>query len=286
MISLDSIIQLFGGCFVAIFLYQCMLFGIACYKKNNGIADIGWGLGLIVISLVSMVHYVVSCLFEDTFGGQIHADRVFLLMILFVTAWGLRLSIYLFVRNWSKSEDWRYAKWRQEWGHNFYLRSFFQVFMLQGFLMVVIGSPILLASFDHTYGYGLFQWIIVTIGSALWLIGFFFEAVSDYQLAQFKKDPANKGRVMKYGVWQYTRHPNYFGEASMWWGIFLLSCVSAQGVVDVLLRMVGPALLTFMLLRVSGVTMLESKYKGNKEYEDYQKRTSAFIPMPTKKGAV
>lgn len=155
--------------------------------------------------------------------------------------------------------------------------------------MLVIGSPIILAANDSlviNYGHTTIESLLSSFGVIIWLIGFFFEAAGDYQLAQFKKDPSNKGRIMKYGVWHYTRHPNYFGEASMWWGIFLLSCVSAHGVVDVLLRAIGPATITFMLLRVSGVTMLESKYKGNKEYEDYQKRTSAFIPLPTKKGAV
>jgi steroid 5-alpha reductase family enzyme len=117
----------------------------------------------------------------------------------------------------------------------------------------------------------------------LWLIGFFFQAVGDYQLFIFKKDISNKGRIMRYGVWRYTRHPNYFGESAMWWGIFLISCVSAHSIIGILLRTVGPAMITFMLLRVSGVTMLEGKYKGNTEYEEYQKNTSSFIPMLSKK---
>ncbi len=271
----------------AILIFQTWAFTIAVIRQNNGIADIGWPLGFVVITVCSYYFYQVK---RSVTEPAEHLDIFFFILLALVAIWGLRLFIYLAVRNWNKPEDWRYAKWRQEWGDSVFIRSFFQVFMLQGVLLVIIASPIVLSAIAaHTSTYEVYDWyhyVIAAVAIAIWLIGFFFEAVGDHQLAQFKKDPANKGKVMKYGVWQYTRHPNYFGEASMWWGIFFLSCVSADGVIDILLRAIGPATITFMLLRVSGVTMLESKYKGNKEYEDYQKRTSAFIPMPTKKGAV
>lgn len=272
-------------CLLGVLIFQTIVFGVALLKRNNGVADISWGLGFIIISACSLfIHHTINSI-EHT-----PPNPFLILLSILVTLWGLRLSIYLFIRNWSHTEDWRYAKWRQEWGKNFYVRSFFQVFVLQGLLMIIIGSPIILCAIYSDSGlkeyYTVSQYASAGVGMLLWLIGFFFESVGDHQLAQFKKDPANKGKVMRYGVWQYTRHPNYFGEASMWWGIFLLSCVSAHGVIDILLRAIGPATITFLLLRVSGVTMLESKYKGNKEYEDYQKRTSAFIPLPTKKGAV
>ncbi|MBS1619398.1 MAG: DUF1295 domain-containing protein, partial [Bacteroidetes bacterium] len=260
----------------AILIFQTWAFTIAVIRQNNGIADIAWPLGFVVVSGCSWYFYHIKLSLTQNAGEP----DIFLLFIIgLVAVWGLRLFFYLAMRNWNKPEDWRYAKWRQEWGDSAFIRSFLQVFMLQGVLLVIIASPIVLSAIaartSASEGYEWYQYTIGAIGVLIWLIGFFFEAVGDSQLAGFKQDPANKGRIMRYGVWQFTRHPNYFGEASMWWGIFLLSCVSAHGVVDVVLRAVGPALLTFMLLRVSGVTMLESKYKGNKEYEDYQKRTSA-----------
>ena len=266
--------EIFLRCAIAVFAFQCLLFVIALLKKNNGIADIGWGLGFIIISVIAYFFRA------DTPDPDWTSQD---LILFFVLAWGLRLSIYLLIRNWNKPEDWRYAAWRQDWGRSFFIRSFLQVFILQGFFMMVIGSPIMLAFLSpyeiQVHQHILLAEIAMSMGIIFWLIGFFFQAVGDAQLFRFKKDPANKGRVMRYGVWRYTRHPNYFGEATMWWGIFLISCVSAHGVLDVVLRMIGPATITFMLLRVSGVTMLENKYKGNKEYEDYQTNTSSFIPM-------
>jgi steroid 5-alpha reductase family enzyme len=154
-------------------------------------------------------------------------------------------------------------------------------------MMTIIGYPILMAGayFGHERDTQLSTQaiLLLTSGTALWLIGFFFQAVGDAQLFRFKKDPANKGHVMRYGLWRYTRHPNYFGEAAMWWGIFLLCYISARDMLDIALMAVSPLTITFMLLRVSGVTMLENKYKGNQEYEDYQRNTSSFIPMPPAK---
>lgn len=254
-----------------------MLFVVACLKKNNGVADIGWGIGFVIITIVSIRNMPERSIDLDW--------EVMLVIFSLVTLWALRLSVYLFIRNWGKPEDWRYAKWRQDWGDAFYIRSFLQVFILQGILMLVVGSPIMLASYN---GVDMLSdtYLLYFFGGLLWLIGFFFQAVGDYQLFVFKKDPANRGQLMKYGLWHYTRHPNYFGEACMWWGIFLIACITADTVKEVLLLMIGPATITFLLLRVSGVTMLESKYKGNKEYEEYQKNTSVFLPLPTKKGAV
>jgi steroid 5-alpha reductase family enzyme len=274
--------ETFLRCAAAIFIFQCLLFLIALLKKNNGIADIGWGLGFIIIAGLCTHYYLFKCAFASIFTERSEPDIAFLLLVSLVAVWGLRLSIYLLIRNWSKPEDWRYAKWRQDWGKSFLIRSFLQVFVLQGFFMMVIGSPIILSALDSATDAKPntpWQYILGSLGLILWLIGFFFQAVGDYQLFVFKKDLSNKGRVMRYGVWRYTRHPNYFGEATMWWGIFLISCVSAHGIIGILLRTFGPATITFMLLRVSGVTMLESKYKGNIEYEEYQKNTSSFIPM-------
>jgi steroid 5-alpha reductase family enzyme len=283
---MENLLSLILGSGIYILAFQCLLFIVALFKKNNGVADIGWGLGFIIIAGIGSYYYIfsysISCMFREYCG----IDPAFVLLVSLVLLWGLRLTIYLLIRNWHTAEDWRYAKWRQDWGKYFYFRSFLQVFVLQGVFMLVIGSPILLSAVQSStapFSYSFIQVTLFSLGLALWSIGFFFQAVGDYQLFVFKKDPANKGKVMRYGVWEYTRHPNYFGESSMWWGIFLLSCVSAHSLTDVLLRLIGPSTITFMLLRVSGVTMLENKYKGNKEYEEYQKNTSSFIPMPSGK---
>ena len=278
--------QIFLLSTASIFAFQSLLFIIALLRKNNGIADIGWGIGFIIITGWALYYYTfkyaVSCIFRE----DSTPDFSFILICILVALWGLRLTIYLLIRNWGKPEDWRYAKWREDWGKNIIIRSYLQVFVLQGFFMLVIGSPILLSALDSQTDpitYTIIQYFLLVVGLVAWLIGFFFQAVGDYQLFVFKKDPTNKGRVMRYGVWRYTRHPNYFGEATMWWGIFLISCVSGHGGIGIALRLIGPATITFMLLRVSGVIMLESKYKGNADYEDYQRKTSSFIPMPPAK---
>jgi steroid 5-alpha reductase family enzyme len=117
------------------------------------------------------------------------------------------------------------------------------------------------------------------LGAAVWLAGFLFEAVGDYQLGQFKRKPESKGKIMTSGLWRYTRHPNYFGEAALWWGIWLAALSVEGGWAGI----ISPLTIGFLLLKVSGVTMLEKKYVGNEEFAAYARRTSAFFPMPPKK---
>lgn len=141
--------------------------------------------------------------------------------------------------------------------------------------MFVVLLPVVLAN-QHAETpllTGILSFALVLIGTALWLIGFYFQAVGDYQLMQFKKDSANKGKIMRYGLWAYTRHPNYFGEATMWWGIFLIALTSYTSFLDIVVAIRGPLTIQYLLLKVSGVVMLESKYKENVEYKDYQENT-------------
>jgi steroid 5-alpha reductase family enzyme len=180
------------------------------------------------------------------------------------------LTLHIFLRNHGKPEDFRYANWRKEWGKHVVIRSFFQVFMLQGFFMFIIALPIIItkASVPQKLGF------IEIAGSIIWLIGFLFEAIGDYQLLKFKKLPENKGKIITTGLWKYTRHPNYFGECVMWWGIFIVSIPSGYFYISV----ISPLVLTWLLTRVSGVPMLEEKYKGNEEFEQYAKKTNSFVP--------
>jgi len=174
------------------------------------------------------------------------------------------------LRKRKRGEDFRYAKWRAHWGRWFIVRSYLQVFLLQGLILLVISYSVMVV--NHSTDSGWTPWDV--IGLCLWLIGFFFEAVGDDQLIRFKRDAANKGKIMTTGLWKTTRHPNYFGESAMWWGIFLIALSVKNGWTAV----VSPVVITVMLLKVSGVPMLEKKYAGNREFEEYARKTNAFFP--------
>lgn len=192
-----------------IFVYMNLVFILSLVKKNAAIVDIAWGLGFVLV--------VASNLARESLAHQTPDPRQLLTAVL-VFIWGTRLSWHIYKRNKGKPEDYRYANWRQKWGKNFVLRSYFQIFMLQGFFMLVILTPVLLVFKNRTSGLNLLDFL----GLAVWLAGFFFEATADYQLRRFKKNPENRGRLVTTGLWKYSRHPNYFGESVMWWGLFLI----------------------------------------------------------------
>lgn len=224
---------------------------------NAGIVDPFWGLGFVVLC----VHFFVSGMGDDT-------RRLAVLVLCAV--WGLRLFGYLFWRNWGKPEDYRYQQFRNHYGaHRYWWFSFFQVFLLQGVLLWLISLPLLVAQFSPR------PWnLIDALACVVWLIGFLFESVGDYQLMKFKSSPDNKGKLLTTGVWKYTRHPNYFGDACVWWsfGLFAMAAGSYW-------PMLSSLLMTWLLLRVSGVALLERALKKQKPgYEDYMSNTPAFFP--------
>ncbi len=193
------------------------------------------------------------------------------LVLVLVTIWSLRLSVYITARNWGEPEDYRYQSIRRNYEPGFGWKSLYIVFGLQGVLAWVISLPLLPAVMS-----GAALGPLDVIAAALWLVGFIFEAGGDYQLARFKRDPANKGRVLDTGLWRYTRHPNYFGDFCIWWGFYLFA-VAAGGWWSI----VAPLLMSFLLLRVSGVAMLESTIGYRRpEYANYIRRTNAFFPGP------
>lgn len=247
---------------LAVVLYMTLLFLLALRMKDNSIVDIGWGPGFVLVAALTFF-------WEPGFEAR-HA-----LVSALTLVWGARLGVHIWLRKRGKPEDFRYAAWRKSWGRSFVLRSFFQIFMLQAVLLLLVSWPVWWVNLSR--GRGL-TWLDAA-GAAVWLVGFFFEAAGDAQMERFKRDPANRGRIVASGLWRLSRHPNYFGEVTMWWGLFLVALGAPLGFTAV----VSPALITFLLLRVSGIPMLERKYAGRPDWEDYARRTSAFFPWLPKK---
>jgi steroid 5-alpha reductase family enzyme len=194
-------------------------------------------------------------------------------------SWGGRLALHIGVRKRGKGEeDFRYAAMRADHGEAFRIRSLFTVFLFQAVLIWAIAIPVQVGQVA-TEPPGLT--LLDFLGAAVWAVGFAFETVADRQLRTFLADPANRGRVMDRGLWRYSRHPNYFGDSLIWWGIFLVAAATPWGWTTVF----SPLLMTFFLVKVSGVPMLEEALARRREgYREYMERTSSFIPWPPKRG--
>ena len=250
----------------AILAAMTALWLLSLALRNASIVDVAWGLGFAGVA-------ALAALAGDGYGPRR------LLVAALACAWGMRLGSYIFLRNRGKGEDPRYQAMRRGAGDRFWWFSFFQVFLLQGLLMWFISAPLVASATarrpDH---------IALTdiAGLLVWAIGFGFEAIGDWQLARFKMDPDNRGRVMEQGLWRYTRHPNYFGDATLWWGLFIIAAGTTNGYLSVL----SPLLMTFLLVRVSGVALLErSQARTKPAYRDYIERTSPFIPWFPRRAA-
>lgn len=255
-----------------VWLFMSIFFLIAQIKKNNGLADVGWGLGFVVIAISSFIY---------AFLNQ-GVDWIGIAVLVLVALWGLRLFYYLGIRNWNKPEDFRYVNMKKKWQTKLTLKAYVYVFMLQGLFMYVISLPIQFAfHLSPLSNFALSNYLVLGIGVLIWLFGYYFEVVGDQQLKTFKSNPENKGKIMDQGLWRLTRHPNYFGEAVMWWAIFIVSLASLNPVA--LLGFFGPLTINWLLLYVSGVPMLEKKYANNEAYQAYAKVTSKFLPRPPKK---
>jgi len=226
--------------------------------RDVSIVDIAWGLGFVAVAWVAFA------------SGDGDAGRRLLLAIL-VTLWGLRLAGYIGRRKLRHpGEDPRYGEWRKKWGERFWLVSLGNVFLLQAVLVWIVSLPLQGAS-SHDGG---LRWLDF-VGVALWAVGVFFEGVGDAQMARFKADPSNKGTVMDRGLWRLTRHPNYFGDFCVWWGIGLIALSAGAW-----WTLVGPAVVTLLLTRVSGKDHLERSMSTRPGYEEYVERTSGFFPRP------
>lgn len=246
---------------LVLFVYMSLWFVFSLIKKRNDVADVAWGLGFVLMAWTSMF-------LSNDFGL-----RSVLINIL-VSIWGLRLAWHIHTRNKGKTEDYRYEAWRKEWGSFFYIRSYFQVYLLQGLLLFLIVSPVLVINKSYNSSVGLLD----LVGVLVWLFGFYFEVVGDAQLARFIKNPENKGKLMQSGLWAYTRHPNYFGEVTLWWGVWLVALSVPNGIYAI----IGPLTITFLILKVSGIPLLEKKMEENPDFQEYKSRVSMFIPLPRK----
>ncbi len=246
-------------CGAAIGILMLSVWLLSLYCKDVSIVDIAWGLGFVLVAWTS--HLLRA-------GSN---DSVLLPVL--VTLWGLRLSGYLAWRNHGQPEDRRYQKMRAHWGGAFPWISLLTVFGAQALVMWIVSLPV-----QTVYdGSGDRRWWLSLIGSLVFAVGLAFESLGDWQLARFKSDANNRGQVLDRGLWRYTRHPNYFGDFLVWWGIFLVAVADSQQWWTV----IGPIIMSVLLMRISGVTLLESSLKQTKPgYQAYIDRTNAFFPGP------
>jgi steroid 5-alpha reductase family enzyme len=259
-----TFLQVYLQALAVIMIFMTLLWIVSVIIKNVSIVDLFWGFGFVLTS---------SFYFLKSDGFFI---RKIILMAL-VSIWGFRLSLYLAWRNYGKGEDFRYSNFRKNYGEKrYWWISFFQTFLLQGILMWLISAPLLGVQF---YGHNKALNILDYIGIIFWITGILFEAGGDFQLAAFKANPANKGKVLDKGFWRYTRHPNYFGDSSVWWGYGFI-CLAAGSYLPAL----GSLLMTALIIKVSGVALLEKSLKEQKShYKEYIEKTSSFIPWFPKK---
>ena len=236
-----------------------LLWMLSLTLRDASIADVCWGLGFV---LLAWLYCVLS---------PALTPRSWLVAAL-ITLWGGRLALHIFRRNHGKGEDPRYQAMRASHGPAFWWRSLFTVFWLQGVILWFVALPLLVAARASQPAA---LTVVDALGVLLFAVGFAFEVVGDYQLARFKAEASNRGTVLDRGLWRYTRHPNYFGDATMWWGLYVIAASTPGGWLTVL----SPSLMTLLLLRVSGVTLLEEGLKASKPgYREYIARTPAFFP--------
>ena len=262
-ISQSVVTLLVGLVTVAVLMGGSLWF--ATRKRKLTIVDTVWGLGFVAVAFVSV--------FVTNYGDGMPGTQVFLFLLVLV--WGARLALHLHVRNSKAGEDPRYQELADADGRPFEQVALRRVFLPQGISMWLVATPVMVGMNNE----GTLAWL-GWLGFVVWAVGMFFETVGDLQLVMFKRNPDNKGKLMDRGLWRYTRHPNYFGDACVWWGIWLVAASSFAG----LLTIVGPIAMTLFLTKVTGAANNEKGMRSSKPgYDEYVRRTSGFIPMPPKK---
>jgi steroid 5-alpha reductase family enzyme len=232
---------------------------VSLIYRNVTVVDSLWGLGFVLIAWITLI-------LSDGYAAR----RV--LIAVMVTFWGLRLSLYLSWRNWGKGEDPRYGLWRKESGEKFWIVSLFKVFILQAVVMWCISLAPQFGQMSPSPKH--LTWLD-SVGACVWAAGFLFESIGDWQLARFKSNPENKGNVMDRGLWAYSRHPNYFGEFLVWWGLFFVALAAPGSWWTV----ISPVIVTVVLLKMTGIPLTEKTITSTRPgYQEYVRRTNAFFP--------
>lgn len=244
---------------LGIFLLMSFAFLLSIYYKRNDIVDFFWAMNFVVTIIILLRLY--------------RSNYPFILLSIFVIIWAVRLSGYLLFRIRSTNQDKRYVKMSSNWNGRvyFWLRSYLQIFILQGLLAAIICFPIIVFAQSNPTEIS----IKMILGGLIMLVAIVVESVADWQLIQFKLDKDNKGKILQQGLWKYSRHPNYFGEILMWWGVYVFSITGWISI----LSLISPILITFLIIRVSGVSMQESFYQKNKSYQRYALSTNALLPI-------
>jgi len=240
---------------LSVLVFVHLFFLTAVLKKDFSLIDIGWGLGFVLISFVTYFHHPLSVRNALT--------------LLVVTLWGMRLALYIFKRGRGKGEDPRYTKLRNEWGNSANLQAYLKVFLMQGTLMLIISLPITSGMTNKVNELHFLN----KLGLIVFTFGFVFEVYSDWYLNRFKSLSENKGKLCFTGPWSLCRFPNYFGEITLWYGIYLLN-VNLNNAWSIL----GPITIHFFIIKVTGVAPLERKYFLREEYQEYARRMPRMIP--------
>jgi len=261
---------------IVLFVYTLIACAVGTLKKNWGTQDIFYGPAYFVVAFTSLFLNFYS-------SGTISLRQIIVTILILI--WAIRLATHISIRNRGKPEDVRYANMRKKWkeeGKNLFLWSFLKIYLFQGLVIFIVVFPALwINANESTQITSILDLAGITLllGLLIWIMGFYFEAVGDYQLSKFLKNPNRTKKVMDEGLWKYTQHPNYFGEISMWWGIFIIALGVPWGFITIF----GPAYITFQIINVSGIRLMNKLTEGDDEFAKYKRRTSTLIPWFPKK---
>ena len=257
-----NIVQAYQSAAAAVYLMMLGLWALSLVTRDASLVDRFWGAGFVLIAWVLHASLPVHS-----------SSPVRLVVLSLVTIWGMRLSLYIHFRNQGHGEDYRYAEMRRHHGPRFWWYSFLSVFTLQGTLMLIVAAPVIFVMSSPEVGP---LTTMSVVGTVIWMVGFILEAGGDWQLSSFKRDSANKGKLLREGLWSITRHPNYFGDALQWWGLGCFAVPYGPWAASTLL---GPLVMTLFIRKVSGVDLLEKNLTKTKPgFEEYAQTTPAFTP--------